>query len=75
MNRPFVLMLPAVAVQLVAPEEVNSIVVKIVGDLKTAGTLPAGNAGMGAIMKKAMEVIGARADGRSIQEAVKKALA
>jgi len=45
-----------------------------VATLKASGTLPAGKCCHGMIMKKIMEVVGSRSDGKSIQEAVKKAL-
>jgi uncharacterized protein YqeY len=55
-------------------DELQTLVSQIVADLKTAGTLPAGNAGMGQVMKKTMEAVGSKAEGRSVQEAVRKAL-
>jgi uncharacterized protein YqeY len=54
--------------------EVNTIVKKIADDLRASGAMPAGNAGMGALMKAAREKIGSRADGRIIQAAVKAQL-
>jgi len=43
-------------------------------ELKAAGTLPAGNAGMGAVMKATMAKVGARAEGKAVQAAVKAVL-
>jgi uncharacterized protein len=54
--------------------QVNEIVKKIAADLKAAGSLPEGNAAMGALMKAAREKIGSKADGRLIQAAVKSQL-
>ena len=54
--------------------EVDQIISGIVEQLKSSGTLPAGNAGMGAVMKQSMALIGSRAEGKTIQAAVKKAL-
>jgi uncharacterized protein YqeY len=44
-------------------------------ELKAAGQLPAGPAAMGALMKATMARIGARADGKAVQAAVKSVLA
>ncbi len=60
--------------EMMSAEELSGVVSKIVEELKAAGTLPAGNAAMGQLMKKTMEVVGSRADGKSVQEAVRKAL-
>ncbi len=53
-------------------------VLKIVNDLaesgRSQGTLPAGNAAMGFLMKEAMVKIGSRSEGKIIQAAVRKAL-
>jgi uncharacterized protein len=54
--------------------EVNALVKTIADDLKKSGGLPAGNAGMGALMKACREKIGSKADGRIIQAAVKAQL-
>lgn len=61
------------------PEQMDGAAVeKIVADtlteLKATGTLPAGGAAMGALMKAAMAKIGSRAEGKLIQGAVKKSL-
>ena len=61
--------------EMLSSEEVAAAVKKIADELKAAGTLPAGNAAMGMLMKKTMEVVGSRADGKTVQEAVRKALA
>jgi uncharacterized protein len=47
---------------------------KIHEELKAAGTLPAGPAAMGALMKATMARIGARAEGKAVQAAVKSVL-
>lgn len=60
--------------EMLSAEELATIVTKTLADLKAGGTLPAGNAAMGMLMKKTMEQVGSKADGRSIQEAVRKAL-
>jgi uncharacterized protein YqeY len=60
--------------QALGAAEVERIVKDIVSDLKKGGTLPAGNAAMGAVMKQVMAAVGSRADGKTIQGAVKKAL-
>lgn len=60
--------------EMISGDELVKIVTKVVEDLKSAGTLPAGNAAMGQVMKKTMEVVGSRAEGKAIQEAVRKAL-
>ncbi len=60
--------------EMMSLDELQKLVSQIVADLKTAGTLPAGNAGMGQVMKKTMEAVGSKAEGRSVQEAVRKAL-
>lgn len=44
-------------------------------ELKAAGQIPAGPAGMGALMKATMARIGARAEGKAVQAAVKSVLA
>ncbi len=54
--------------------ELQAIVDKVVANLKTSGTLPAGAAAMGPVMKAVMTEVGARADGKSVQAAVKAAL-
>jgi len=43
--------------------------------LKSAGQLPEGNAAMGALMKATMARVGARAEGKAVQAAVKSVLA
>jgi uncharacterized protein YqeY len=53
---------------------VEKIVSETLGELKNAGSLPAGGAAMGALMKAAMSKIGSRAEGKLIQAAVKKSL-
>lgn len=53
-------------------EELAATVAKIYESLK--GTLPAGGAGMGILMKAVMAEVGARASGGEIQAQVKKAL-
>jgi len=60
--------------QAMSDAEVEKIVAGVLEQLKSSGTLPAGNAGMGAVMKQAMATIGSRAEGKVIQAAVKKAL-
>lgn len=60
--------------EMMSAEELSGVVSKIAEELKAAGTLPAGNAGMGMLMKKTMEVVGSRAEGKAVQEAVRKAL-
>lgn len=60
--------------EMMSAEELSGIVTKLVDELKAAGTLPAGNAAMGQVMKKTMELVGSRAEGKSVQEAVRKAL-
>jgi len=54
--------------------EVLKIVASVVEKLKSSNSLPAGNAGMGMVMKQAMAEIGARAEGKVIQTAVRQAL-
>jgi uncharacterized protein YqeY len=54
--------------------DVNALVKKLADELKASGTMPAGNAAMGALMKAAREKIGSKADGRLIQAAVKSQL-
>ncbi|MBS1985697.1 MAG: GatB/YqeY domain-containing protein [Bdellovibrionales bacterium] len=54
--------------------EVQKIVDGVAAALKAAGTLPAGGAGMGAVMKQAMVTIGSRAEGKVIQACVRKSL-
>lgn len=61
--------------EMMSAEELSTVVTKIAEELKTAGALPTGNAAMGMLMKKTMEVVGSRAEGKAVQEAVKKALA
>ncbi len=61
--------------EMLSSEELTKIVTKIVEDLKAAGTLPAGNAGLGQVIKKTMEAVGSRADGKAVQESVRKAIA
>lgn len=60
--------------EMMSPEKLLEVVTRIVCELKSAGTLPAGNAGMGQVMKKTMEEVGSKAEGKSVQEAVRKAL-
>jgi len=55
-------------------EEVTREVTQIVAELKSAGTLPAGPAAMGAVMKAVMAKIGSKAEGKVIQSAVKTVL-
>lgn len=55
-------------------DELNLIVIKVITDLKASGKLPAGGAGMGMAMKEVMALVASRADGKSIQSAVKAAL-
>ncbi len=55
-------------------EEVKKIINEIVAKLKESGKLPAGGAGMGAVMKESMAAIGSRAEGKVVQAAVKAAL-
>lgn len=54
--------------------DVLKIVQSVVDTLKAAGTLPAGGAAMGAVMKESMAKIGSRSEGKIIQGAVRKAL-
>ncbi len=54
--------------------ELESTVRSLHDTLKSAGKLPAGGAGMGALMKEVMAAVGARSDGKAIQAAVKKVL-
>lgn len=54
--------------------DVQKIVGGIVEKLKAAGGLPAGGAGLGAVMKAANAEIGSRSEGRLIQAAARKAL-
>ena len=54
--------------------EILKIVNGVVESLKASGTLPAGGAGMGAVMKQAMVTIGSRAEGKVVQACVRKAL-
>jgi uncharacterized protein YqeY len=60
--------------EMLSGDELAKIVAKVVEDLKAAGALPAGNAAMGSVMKKTMEAVGSRADGKAVQEAVRKSL-
>lgn len=60
--------------EMMSSEELAAVVTKIVVELKGSGALPQGNAAMGMLMKKTMEVVGSRADGKAVQEAVKKVL-
>jgi uncharacterized protein YqeY len=60
--------------EMLKPEELEAIVSALATELKSSGTLPEGNAGMGMLMKKTMEKVGATADGKSVQAAVRKAL-
>jgi uncharacterized protein YqeY len=53
---------------------VEKIVSDTLNELKAAGQLPAGGAGMGALMKASMAKIGSKAEGKVIQGAVKKSL-
>ena len=61
--------------EMLSADQVSAAVGKIVEELKAAGTLPTGNAAMGMLMKKTMEVVGSRADGKIVQETVRKFLA
>ncbi len=54
--------------------EVQKIVEGIVAELKAAGTLAPGGAGLGMAMKAAMAKVGSRSDGKIVQNSVKKAL-
>lgn len=54
--------------------ELKKIIEGIVAELKAAGQLPAGGAGMGVVMKKTMEQVGSRAEGKVIQATVKAVL-
>jgi len=60
--------------EMLSPEELSAVVAKVLAELKAGGALPAGNAGMGMLMKKTIEQVGSKADGRSVQEAVRKVL-
>lgn len=60
--------------EMMSADELSKVVSGIVAELKAAGTLPAGNAAMGQLIKKTMEVVGSRAEGKAVQEAVRKAL-
>ena len=60
--------------QELSPAELQAIVDKVVANLKASGTLPAGAAAMGPVMKAVMGEVGARADGKAVQAAVKAAL-
>lgn len=55
--------------------DVEKIVRAELATLQAAGSFPAGNAGMGALMKAAMAVIGSRAEGKVVQATVRKVLA
>ena len=54
--------------------QVEEVVRKAIDELKAKGNFPAGQAGMGLSIKAAMAVVGARADGKLVQKAVKKIL-
>jgi len=54
--------------------ELVKIVTGVVERLKADNKIPAGNAGMGAVMKEVIAQVGSRADGKTIQGAVRKAL-
>lgn len=56
------------------PDALNQIVTEVVNGLKSSGKLPQGGAAMGLAMKEVMAKVGSRADGKSIQGAVKAAL-
>lgn len=58
--------------QALTEAELSTIVARIHGSLKVS--LPAGPAGMGALMKAVMAEVGSRADGKLIQSEVRKAL-
>jgi uncharacterized protein len=60
--------------EMLKPEELEAIVNSLVTELKASASLPEGNAGMGMLMKKTMEKVGSKADGKSVQAAVRKAL-
>lgn len=60
--------------QALSETDLNKIVAQSLEKLKSAGTLPAGGAGMGALMKDVMAVVGSRAEGKAVQTAVKAAL-
>jgi uncharacterized protein YqeY len=60
--------------QPLSEEELKKMVQATYEELKNAGSLPAGAAGMGALMKATMAKVGARADGKSVQAAVKSIL-
>lgn len=59
--------------QALSPDELAATVAKIYESLK--GTLPAGGAGMGMLMKAVMAEVGARASGAEVQAQVKKVIA
>lgn len=54
--------------------ELESTVRALHDKLKSEGKLPAGGAGMGALMKEVMAAVGARSDGKTVQTTVKKVL-
>ncbi len=54
--------------------DVQKAVAALAEKLRAAGTLPTGNAAMGALMKAAMAEIGSKAEGKIVQAAVRKAL-
>ncbi len=60
--------------QQMSESEVVDAVRAVHDELKSSGQLPAGGAAMGALMKASMAKIGARADGKAIQSAVKAVL-
>ncbi|MEZ4814863.1 MAG: GatB/YqeY domain-containing protein [Bdellovibrionota bacterium] len=60
--------------EMMTAEELIKVVTTLHADLKAAGTLPEGNAAMGILMKKTMEAVGSRAEGKAVQEAVRKVL-
>lgn len=57
-----------------SPQELLDAVKKIVTELRAKGGLPEGAKAMGAVMGSVRAVVAGRADGKSIQEAVKAAL-
>jgi uncharacterized protein YqeY len=57
--------------QELSSSELDAIVAKVVGDLKSQGALPTGPSQMGQVMKAVMAVVAGRADGKRVQAAVK----
>jgi uncharacterized protein len=56
-------------------QELDAAVTKVYEKLKSEGKLAQGGAAMGMMMKEVMALTGGKADGRLVQEAVKKKLA